>query len=455
MTSLAQANNDVSLLNVIAPSFYDVHWDILDGNHTHYWLSGGRGSTKSSFVATEIILGIMSDPLANAVVLRKVKDTLGESVKDQLSWAIEALGVEQYWEIPETKLVLTYKPTGQEIRFRGADKPKKIKSLKFAKGYAKFIWYEELDEFTSMEEIRMINQSLMRGGPKFVVFYTYNPPKSANNWVNTEKKFTRPDRLTHHSTYETVPRDWLGPQFIIEAEHLKATKPLAYEHEYLGVETGTGGEVFNNVQIRKISDEEIEDFYNIRRGLDFGYAIDPLSYGVMHYDRKHKRLYIFHELYKVGMSNKMLNDHIEEENKNNDIVYADSAEPKSINELRQYGRKIRAVKKGPDSIEYGVKFLQDLEAIIIDDERCPETAREFLSYELEKDANGNFKADYPDKNNHSIDMVRYAMNDECMLFKERKKHESDPDNPTPQEKHDKAVKVMTGGRPKVSAYTKW
>lgn len=455
MTSLAQANNTVSLLNVIAPSFYDVHWDILDGMHTHYWLSGGRGSTKSSFISIEIILGIMSDPLANAVVLRKVKDTLNESVKDQLTWAVEALGVSQYWDIPEEKLLMKYIPTGQEIRFRGADKPKKIKGLKYARGYTKYIWYEELDEFTSPEEIRMINQSLMRGGPKFVVFYSYNPPKSANNWVNTEKKLTHPDRLAHHSTYETVPSEWLGEQFIIEAEHLKKTKPQSYAHEYLGEVTGTGGEVFNNVQIRKISDEEIEDFYNIRRGLDFGYAIDPLSYGTMHYDRKHKRLYIFHELYKVGMSNKMLNDHIEEENKNNDIVYADSAEPKSINELRQYGRKIRAVKKGPDSIEYGVKFLQDLEAIIIDDERCPETAREFLSYELEKDANGNFKADYPDKNNHSIDMVRYAMNDECMLFKERKKHESDPDNPTPQEKHEKAVKVMTGGRPKVSAYTKW
>lgn len=451
MTSLAQVN----LTNVIAPSFYEVHWDIHDGLHTHYWLPGGRGSTKSSFVGTEIILGIMEDPMANAVVLRKVKDTLNESVKEQLIWAIEALGVEQYWDMPETKLVLTYKPTGQEIRFRGADKPKKIKSLKFAKGYTKFIWYEELDEFTSMEEVRMINQSLMRGGPKYVVFYTYNPPKSANNWVNTEKKLTRPDRLVHPTTYLTVPRLWLGEQFIIEAEHLKATKPLAYEHEYLGVETGTGGEVFSNVQIRKISDEEIEDFYNVRRGLDFGYAIDPLSYVVAHYDRKHKRLYIFHELYKVGMSNKAAYDHIAEENENNEQILADSAEPKSIHELRQYGLRIRAVKKGPDSIEYGIKFLQDLEAIIIDDERCPETAREFLTYELAKDANGNFKAGYPDLNNHSIDAVRYALNDEAMQFKDRKKAESDPDNPTPQEKHQKAVKAMTGGKPKMTAYTRW
>ncbi|OUS72988.1 terminase [Paenibacillus sp. MY03] len=416
------------LSSIVAPSFFDVHKDIKQGLHTHYWLSGGRGSTKSSLVSVEIILGIMSDPLANAVVLRKVKDTLNESVKDQLIWAIESLGVSDYWDMPETKLVLTYKPTGQEIRFRGADKPKKIKSMKFAKGYTKFIWYEELDEFTSMEEIRMINQSLMRGGPKFIVFYTYNPPKSANNWVNTEKKLTRPDRLVHHSTYLTVPAEWLGHQFMVEANHLKETKPNAYEHEYLGIETGTGGEIFDNVQIRKISDEEIEDFWNIRRGLDYGYAVDPLSYNVMHYDRKLKRLYIYHELYKVGMSNYHLFEHISMENEKNEQIIADSAEPKSNNELMQYGLRVRGVKKGPDSIDYGIRFLQSLEAIIIDDMRCPETAREFLTYEYEKDANGNWKAGYPDKNNHSIDAVRYGLNDECMMFKKEQSEKGKRDD---------------------------
>ncbi|WP_081954014.1 PBSX family phage terminase large subunit [Paenibacillus sp. FSL R5-0345] len=425
MTSLVTTK----LTNVIAPSFYDVHWDIVDGKYTHFWLSGGRGSTKSSVISIEIILGIMEDPMANAVVLRKVKDTLNDSVKDQLEWAIAALGVEDYWEVPGEKLVITYKPTGQEIRFRGADKPKKIKGLKYVKGYCKYIWYEELDEFTSMEEVRMINQSLMRGGPKFTVFYSYNPPKSANNWVNTESKYTRDDRLAVHTNYLSVPKEWLGEQFLIEAEHLRDTKPAAYEHEYLGNITGTGGEVFDNVQIRRISDEEIEDFYNIRRGLDFGYGPDPLSYGAMHYDRKHKRLYIFFELYKYRMSNyELYHDHMRVENKDNELVFADSAEPKSISELAQYGAKVAGVKKGPDSIDYGIKFLQSLESIIIDDHRCPDTAREFLTYELEKDANGNFKSGYPDKNNHSIDMVRYAMNIECMDFKDRTKNPQEYDD---------------------------
>ena len=113
------------------------------------------------------------------------------------------------------------------------------------------------------------------------------------------------------------------------------------------------------------------------------------------------------------------------------------------------------MKKGPDSIEYGIKFLQSMEEIIIDDIRCPETAREFLTYELDKDANGNFKAKFPDKNNHAIDSVRYALNDEAMKFKEHKQHKSDPDNPTQQEKQQKAIKNMTGGKPQIKAFTSW
>jgi phage terminase large subunit len=157
----------------------------------------------------------------------------------------------------------------------------------------------------------------------------------------------------------------------------------------------------------------------------------------------------------VGLSNSEAIAHIQEENKLNEFLTADSAEPKSIHEFRQHGLKVRAAKKGPDSIKYGIKFLQGLEQIIIDDIRCPETAREFLTYELDKDANGNFKADYPDRNNHSIDAVRYGLNDEVMKFKEEQTHKSDPDNPTPQEKHTQAIKKITGGKPKVSAYTRW
>jgi phage terminase large subunit len=168
----------------------------------------------------------------------------------------------------------------------------------------------------------------------------------------------------------------------------------------------------------------------------------------MHYDRKYKRLYIFHEYYGVGISNRILAQHILSENRNNEPVYADSAEPKSINEIRQYGVRISPVKKGPDSVEFGIKFLQDLEEIIIDDVRCPNTAREFLTYELEKDVNGNFKAGFPDKNNHSIDMVRYALNFECTQFRDKQKNKKDPNSY--DAKYRRMVDSITGGEVKIN-----
>ncbi len=375
-------------------------------------LNGGRGSTKSSFVSIEIILGMMKDKNANGVALRKVGVNLKDSVYEQLQWAIKVLGVDNYWQSKLSPLELVYIPTGQRIVFRGADKPKKIKSTKFRNGYCKYIWYEEVDEFGGMEEIRTINQSLMRGGESFCVFYSYNPPKSQRNWINKEVLEDDPSRVIHHSTYLTVPPEWLGEQFIREAEHLKKTKPNIYEHEYLGNVTGTGGEVFTNLTIRRISNEEIMNFDHISRGLDWGYASDPFHYTVNHYDKARRRLYIFYEIQLVGLSNEKAAKMVKTENKNNSLVICDSAEPKSIAEFNGYGIKVIGAKKGPDSVDYGIKWLQDLEEIIIDKTRCPNTAREFLNYELEPDGNDGFKARYPDKDNHSIDAVRYSREDD-------------------------------------------
>jgi len=383
-------------------------------------LKGGRGSGKSSFVSVEIVLLMMKNPRINAVITRKTGTELRTSVYAQILWAIEAMGCGGDWTASVSPLAIVYKPTGQQIIFRGMDDAKKSKSIKFKRGYCGVVWYEELDQFEGMEEIRTANQSLIRGGEKFYAFYTYNPPESISNWVNVEAQITRPDRLVHHSDYTSVPREWLGEQFIVEAEMLKQTNLEAYNHEYMGEVTGTGGEVFRNVKLREITDEEIESVPVVRRGLDFGFAVDPAAYVVCGYDRKHKRILIWHEYYKVGVSNSGLYAQIKAENKNNEMVLADSAEPKSISELTQYGLRIGGVKKGRDSVEYGIKFLQDLNEIVIDDKRCPETAREFLSYELERDAYGNFKDGYPDKNNHAIDAVRYAMNYECLNHRKEK-----------------------------------
>lgn len=248
----------------------------------------------------------------------------------------------------------------------------------------------------------------MRGGESFCVFYSYNPPKSQRNWVNTEVLLPQETRVVHHSTYLTVPKKWLGVQFFLDAEHLEKTKPDNYRHEYLGEVTGTGGAVFTNLVIRPIVDEEIERFDNISRGLDWGYASDPLHYTVNHYDSTRRRLYIFYEIQLKSLSNRRAAEMIKAENKNNGLITCDSAEPKSIAEISDYGLRVIGARKGPDSVEYGIKWLQDLEEIIIDPVRCPHTAQEFNEYELESDGNDGFKAKFPDKNNHSIDAVRYS-----------------------------------------------
>lgn len=408
--------NEIRLKNIIAPSFYNVHKLIKQDVYTHYWFKGGRGSTKSSFISLEIVLGMMRDAqqgkLTNAVVIRRVKDTLRGSVYEQIQWAIYTLGVQNEWEIPESKFQMTYKPTGQVILFKGADKPKKLKSTKVSKGYIKYVWYEEVDEFEGMDKIRNVNQSLLRGGNTYNVFYSFNPPESQRNWTNMEVLEMREDKFIHHSNYLSVPKTWLGEQFAVEAEHLKKVNPTKYEHDYMGVVTGTGGEVFTNVTVREISNEEINRFDRVRRGLDFGYAKDPLSYIVMNYDKTRKRLYIFFEIYKVALGNSKAVELILKENTSNKKVIADSAEPRTINEFKKLGLKISGARKGPDSVEHGIKFLsEEVEEIIIDPIRCPNAKREFLGYELEKDKEGNFKGEYPDKNNHTIDAVRYGMED--------------------------------------------
>lgn len=417
MTSQNQI--DVELTDLIAPSFYDLHWDIKDGRHTHYKLKGGRGSTKSSFISIEIILGMMQDPNANAVCFRKVGNTLQESVYEQLLWAIDALQVNHLWHASLTPLRLTYKSTGQRIVFRGMDDPNKAKSIKVRKGYFKYIWLEERAEMDGEEDERKVLQSMMRGGSKFTVFYSWNPPKSINSWVNQDVMVPRDDTVVHASTYLTVPKEWLGEQFLIEAEHLKKVKPKAYEHEYLGIAIGTGGQVFDNVTVRVITDEEISVFDKNHHGLDFGYAADPLAYVKCHFDKTRRRLFIFGEVYQVNLSNAKAVRLIKRLNPLNQTVVADSEDPRTINEFNELGLRVIGAKKGPGSVEHGIKWLQDLEEIIIDPYRCPNAKREFTGYELEKDKNGNFKGSYPDKDNHTIDGTRYGLEDE-MIFRRAK-----------------------------------
>lgn len=401
----------IKLSDKMAPSFFSVHQDAKNHGHTHYVLAGGRGSTKSSFVSLEIPLLLIRNPECHAVILRKVANTLRNSVYTQMEWALDALRISDKWKMTISPMEMIRKATGQKILFFGVDDKAKIKSIKLPFGYVGVVWYEELDQFAGMEEIRNLNQSLMRGGSKFWCFSSYNPPKSANNWVNEEMLLDEQDRLVHRSDYLSVNPDWLGPQFIYEADKLKAKNETAYRHEYLGEITGTGGAVFENVTEKRITDEEIQQFDRRRYGLDFGFAVDPLAFISMHYDAKREILYIFDEIYQPKLTNRQAAEKIKRKITETALIRADSAEPKSIKELNELGLKVIAAKKGPDSVEFGIRWLQGLSTIVIDKKRCPNAYKEFVTYEYETTRDGQYISAYPDKNNHAIDAVRYGCED--------------------------------------------
>ena len=405
-----KAKRKVNIADLIAPSFDDVFFDAEEHRHTFYMLAGGRGSTKSSFIGIRVPLLLMEHPQCHAVILRKVGNTIKNSVLSQIVWGLEQLGVLDRFRVKMSPPEITYKKTGQKILFFGLDDPAKVKSIKLPFGYIGMVWFEELDQFSGMEEIRNVLQSLLRGGSTYWVFGTYNPPKSRNNWVNEEILVDDPDRLVHHSTYLGVPKEWLGDRFFEDAEKLKARNETAYRHEYLGEVTGTGGAVFENVEDLKMDDALVRNFDRLYFGLDFGFAVDPLAFVAMYYDSKREDLYIFDELYQQKMTNNQAAKRIASRIRGGRIL-ADSAEPKSIAEMAELGIRISGARKGPDSIDFGMKWLQNRAHIYIDKRRCPNTYREFVTYEYERNKDGQFVSAYPDANNHSIDAVRYGLSE--------------------------------------------
>lgn len=394
----------------IAPTFWDVYDDIKAQRHSEYWLKGGRASTKSSFISLVTVMSLLKDPAANALIYRKVGATLKDSVYAQVAWAIDELDIARFFRFYKNPLEIVYLPTGQRIMFRGGDDPLKSKSLKLQKGYFKTLWFEETTEFRGMDDIRTIRQSAFRGVDSAISLFSYNPPRSAQNWVNAEMLApNHPERLIHHSTYLDVPPEWLRGAFLEEAEHLRQTNPRAYANEYLGEVTGTGGQVFDNVQTRDITDAELETLSSFYNGLDFGFANDPDALTRWAYSPRERTLYAVNEFYASHNSTDTLAERVKALT-GHEIVWSDSEDARTIAELKRRGVNAIGVKKGPGSVRAGIKWLQDLGAIVIDPRRTPNIAREFTMYEYAQDRYGNFLADVPDRDNHTIDSARYAMN---------------------------------------------
>ena len=400
--------SEIRLSEKIGPAFYSVAKDVFEHGHTHYDESGGRGSLKSSFISIVVPLLLVNNPGTHALVLRKVANTIRDSVYAQYMWAIGELGMSAFWDAKVSPIELIYRPTGQKIMFRGADDPMKIKSIKVPFGYIAVTHFEEKDQFSGRAEIRNILQSTMRGGSKYWNFESYNPPISRDNWANKDSLEDRPDRLCHKSTYLQAPPEWLGQQFIDEAEHLKETDERAYQHEYLGIPVGTGGNVFDKLELREITDAEVSAFDHIYQGVDWGYFPDPFAFIRLHYDRARETIYLLDEIYENKLSNEQSAQMILRKGYNDVRIICDSAEPKSVADFRAMRLPAFEAIKGPGSVEYGMKFLQR-RTIVIDRKRTPHAYDEFVGYEYERNKDGDIISGYPDANNHLIDATRYAL----------------------------------------------
>lgn len=394
--------------SVMGKAFVDINREIEPNKA--YTFEGGRGSLKSTYVSEKILELMKIYPYLHTVIVRKVASTLKDSVYAQVVWSIYKLGLMEQFDLKKSPLEITYKKTGQNIYFRGVDEPTKLKGIKVPFGYIGILWKEEGDQLNGEEEERSINQSVLRGGDISFDFMTYNPPKSKSNWVHKRKlnHATDPNYIFHHSTYLDAPKAWLGQKFIDDAEHLKEVNPDAYDNEYMGVANGDGGNIFDNVEIRTITEEEMSRFDTIYQGVDFGWYPDKYVFIRVAYEQAQERIYLLDEHAVNKESNQKTGQWIIDHGYDDYTITCDSAEPKSINDYRDMGLNAKAAVKGAGSIDYGMKWLINRK-IIIDPDRTPYAMKEITEYEYERDKEGNVVSGYPDANNHSIDALRYSL----------------------------------------------
>ena len=422
----------VDASELVIPAFHDVLGDVMAHGHTHYWLHGGRGSTKSSFVSVAMVLLLLARPEANAVVVRRFSNTLRDSVFEQVQWAIAELGLERWFRARVSPMELTYLPTGQRIVFRGADDPLKLKGTKFGRGYAAVVWFEELDQFDGIDAVRSILNSLRRGGDDFWIFYTYNPPRTLWSWVNREEleRERRSDTLVRRSSYLDVVGthpEWLGAPFIEEAEYLRETDERAWRSEYLGEVTGTGGSVFGNVVARRLTDAQCRGFSRTRSGVDWGWFPDPWRFVRCGWVPGERRLFLFQELSanrktpaETGaMAAEALTFADEpggDAYLHDELIWADDT-PDGKQSMavwrRELGLRVRPARKS-NMRRLSYEWLAGLREIVIDPVRCPLAYEEFRLKEFERDRDGTWIDEIPDGNDHSIDAVRYAIMDDVL-----------------------------------------
>lgn len=413
MTS-KKKRKQLKISDLLTPKFYPLYSAWKSNKYTRLVCKGGRGSAKSTNIALILVVDLMQYPV-NTICFRKVGENLRKSVYEQIKWAIKFLGVEEYFEYKLSPLEIIYKERGNKFIFMGVDDPQKSKSIKEAQFPIARYWFEELAEFKNEDEVETVLNSIFRGklekGLIYKGFFSYNPPKMKHNWVNKKYNysFIENNVFVHHSVYLDNPH--ISEEFIKEAEAVKAKDETKYKLVYMGEPIGNGLVPFPNLEIREIEASEIAGLEKFRNGVDWGYGVDPLAFVRWGYDKKKRIIYAIDEFFGVGIKNRELAAFIISKNYD-ELVICDSAEPKSIDELREYDISATGAKKGAGSVEYGEKWLADLEAIVIDPKRTPNISREFEMIDYATDRDGNALPRLEDKNNHSIDATRYAFSND-------------------------------------------
>lgn len=394
-------------IDFVSPNFYSF-W-VAENKYNYIIGKGGRNSAKSSHAALKMVWNRMVSD-TSGLCMKKIGNTIRDSCYADVKWAVNLMGVEQFWDFKISPIKAVFLPKGTEILFRGGDHTEKIKGLK-NKFPITDCWIDEAAEFKTYEELETLFNSVIRqelpNGQKYTFYITYNPPKRRSNFLNKNYNTVNlpSDTFVHHSTL--FQNKYASSQMVQKAIETKKENINKYKWMYLGEAIGGGVVPFENLTFRTITDREIETFDNIRQGIDWGYASDAFSFVRWHYDKTRKKIYLLDEYHKVKSSDEMFVKWLKNK-KYTERIFADNAEPKSIDRTKDCGVDIVPARKGPGSVETGEKWLDELTEIIIDYNRTPKSAKEFEDIDYAVDSHGEQLPRLVDKDNHSIDSTRYA-----------------------------------------------
>lgn len=371
---------------------------------------GSRASKKSKTTALWIITNMMEYPQANTLVVRKTFRTLKDSCFTELKWAVHRLKVDAWWEFKESPIEATYKPTGQKIYFRGLDDPLKVTSITVDVGVLCWAWLEEAYEVMKEDDFNILDESIRGECPEGLFkqwTITFNP-WNEHHWLK-KRFFDNPDDETLAMTTNYLCNEFLDAADIKVFEDMKKRNPRRYAVAGLGGWGIVDGLVYENWKEEAFDIDEVRSRPGIISafGLDFGYTNDPSTLFCGLLDQKAKQLFVFDEMYTRGLSNRKIAETITDMGYGKERITADSAEPKSIDELRSLGLRVKAAAKGKDSIKNGIQWIQDLEIII--HPRCVNFITEISNYTWDQDRFGT-KLNVPiDDFNHLMDAMRYAL----------------------------------------------